>query len=104
MARSVLPRPYRVASLATLVLTTVATVVGLFVPGFYRDDPVLLPQVYGQDLLTLMMGVPALAVSLYYANRGSLRWYVVWLGVTGYLLYTYASFVGLSLHVPSRLN
>ncbi|MFB6096970.1 MAG: hypothetical protein ABEJ74_06245 [Haloferacaceae archaeon] len=86
------PRPYRIATLATLVLTTVATVVGLLVPGFYRDAPALLPQLYGQDLLTLVVGVPALAVSLYYADRGSFRGYVVWLGVTGYLLYTYASY------------
>lgn len=78
--------------MATLVLTVVATLVGLFVPGFYRDAPVLLPQVYGQDLLTLVVAVPALAVSLYFATRGSLRGYVVWLGVTGYLLYTYASY------------
>lgn len=88
----VLPRSYVLASLATLVLTVVATVVGLFVPGFYRDAPVLLPQVYGQDLLTLAVAVPALAASLYFATRGSLRGYVVWLGVTGYLLYTYASY------------
>lgn len=92
MSRSPVPRPYWIASLATLLLTTIATVVGLFVPGFYRDDPVLLPQVYGQDLLTLIVAVPALAVALYYAARGSLRGYVVWLGVTGYLLYTYASY------------
>nr|WP_170977310.1 hypothetical protein [Halorussus salinisoli] len=52
----------------------------------------LLPQVYGQDLLTLVVAVPALAASLYFAVRGSLRGYVVWLGVTGYLLYTYASY------------
>ncbi len=92
MPRSPIPRSYRVASLTTLLLTIVATVVGLFVPNFYRDDPVLLPQVYGQDLLTLVVGVPTLAVSLYYTDRGSLRGYVVWLGVTGYLLYTYASY------------
>lgn len=87
-----LPRSYRIASLTTLLLTIVATVVGLLVPNFYRDDPVLLPQIYGQDLLTLVVGVPVLAVSLYYADRGSLRGYVVWLGMTGYLLYTYASY------------
>jgi hypothetical protein len=87
-----LPRPYVLASLATLVLAAIATVVGLFVPGFYHDAPVLLPQVYGQDLLTLLVAVPALAVSLYLAVGGSLRGYVVWLGVTGYLLYTYASY------------
>jgi len=87
-----IPRQYRVASVLTLGLTVVATVVGLFVPNFYRDDPVLRPQIYGQDILTLVVGVPILAVSLYYATRGSLRGYVVWLGVTGYLLYTYASY------------
>lgn len=92
MSQSPIPRSYRVASLTTLLLTIVATVVGLFVPNFYRDDPVLLPQVYGQDLLTLVVGVPTLAVALYYADRGSLRGYVVWLGATGYLLYTYASY------------
>jgi hypothetical protein len=43
--------------MATLVLAVVATLVGLFVPGFYRDAPVLLPQVYGQDLLTLVVAV-----------------------------------------------
>ena len=91
-SRTALPRPYVLASLATLALTVIATVVGLFVSGFYRDAPVLLPQVYGQDLLTLVVAVPALAASLYFAVGGSLRGYVVWLGVTGYLLYTYASY------------
>ncbi|WP_245800569.1 hypothetical protein [Natrinema saccharevitans] len=78
--------------MATVVLTSTATTVGLFVPGFYRDAPVLLPQVYGQDLLTLVVAVPALVASLFFAVRGSLRAYVAWLGVTGYLLYTYASY------------
>ncbi|MFD1563060.1 hypothetical protein ACFR99_05815 [Haloarchaeobius amylolyticus] len=87
-----LPRSIVLASVLTLVLTVVATLAGLFVPGFYRDAPVLLPQLYGQDLLTLTVAVPALAVSLVLAVRGSLRGYVIWLGVTGYLLYTYASY------------
>ena len=91
-----LSRPYVVASTLTLVLAVVATVVGLFVPGFYRDAPVLLPQLYGQDLLTLVVAVPALAGSLYAAYSGSLRGYVVWLGVTGYVLYTYATYAFLT--------
>jgi hypothetical protein len=87
-----LTRPYLVASTLTLLLAVVATSAGLFVPEFYRDAEVLLPQLYGQDLLTLVVAVPALVVALYYAHQGSLRGYVVWLGVTGYLLYTYASY------------
>ena len=90
--RVTVPRPYLLASLATLVLAAVASAVGLFVPGFYRDAAVLVPQARGQDLLTFVLVVPVLAVSLYYARGGSLRAYVVWLGVTGYLLYTYASY------------
>ncbi|WP_247730578.1 hypothetical protein [Halovivax limisalsi] len=86
------PRPYILATVAILVLTVIATTVGLFVPDFYRDAPVLLPQVYGQDLLTLVVAVPALALSLFFAVRGSVRGYIVWLGVMGYLLYTYASY------------
>lgn len=81
-----------IASGLTVVLAAVASAAGLFVPHFYRDSSVLLPQVYGQDLLTLTVAVPALVISLLFARRGSLRAYVVWLGVTGYVLYTYASY------------
>jgi len=91
-----LTRSYLVASTLTLLLAVVATSVGLFVPEFYRDAGVLLPQLYGQDLLTLVIAIPALAGSLYYAYQGSLQGYVVWLGVTGYLLYTYASYAFLT--------
>ena len=87
-----LTRPSLFASTLTLLLAIVATSVGLFVPEFYRDAEVLLPQLYGQDLLTLGIAVPTLAGALYYAHQGSLRGYVVWLGATGYLLYTYASY------------
>jgi hypothetical protein len=91
-----LTRPYLVASTLTLLLAVVATSVGLFVPEFYRDAEVLLPQLYGQDLLTLGIAIPTLAGALYYAHQGSLQGYVVWLGVTGYLLYTYASYAFLT--------
>ncbi|MCU4743078.1 hypothetical protein [Natronoglomus mannanivorans] len=86
------PRAYVFTSILTIVLAGIATLVGLFVPGFYRDAPVLLPQIYGQDLLTLFVALPVFAGSLYYAARGSIRGYIVWLSVDGYLLYTYASY------------
>jgi hypothetical protein len=96
-------RPLVAASLATLVLAAVAAGAGLSVPSLYRDSEVLLPQLYGQDLLTLVFGVPALAGSLYLAVRGSRRGYVAWLGVTGYLLYTYASYAVMTAFNPLYL-
>lgn len=90
--RGTVPRPYVAASLATVLLAALASAVGVFVPGFYRDAAVLVPQARGQDLLTLVVALPVLAGSLYLALGGSRRAYVVWLGATGYLLYTYASY------------
>ncbi|WP_440989136.1 hypothetical protein [Haloarchaeobius baliensis] len=96
-------RPLVAASLATLVLTAIAAGAGVFAPSLYRDSDVLLTQLYGQDLLTLVVGVPALAGSLFLALRGSRRGYVAWLGVTGYLLYTYASYAVMTAFNPLYL-
>ncbi len=98
-------RPLAGASLVTLVLAAVVAGAGLVVPDLYRDAETLLPQLYGQDLLTLALAVPTLAVSLYFAVvRGSRRGYVVWLGVTGYLLYTYASYAVMTAFNPLYLG
>ncbi|ELY99852.1 hypothetical protein C482_10212 [Natrialba chahannaoensis JCM 10990] len=90
MAETPLTRIHAFTSVIILVLAVVASGTGLFGSGLYRDAPVLLPQLYGQDFLTMVGAVPALALSLVAAARGSQRGYVVWLGVLGYLLYTYA--------------
>lgn len=85
-------RAQSAASVLTIALAALASAAGLLVPGLYRDPAVLLPQVYGQDLLTLTVAVPALAVTLWYTRRGSQRAYLVWLGVTAYVLYTYTTY------------
>jgi hypothetical protein len=90
---SVSPPRWQVgSSVSILVLSVVATVAGLLLQGLYRDAAVTLPQLYGQDVVTLAFGVPLLAVGLRYAVRGSLRGYVVWLGALAYMLYTWASY------------
>jgi hypothetical protein len=86
-------RPWHVyTTIAILVLSVVATLLGFFRAGHYRDAAYHLPQIYGQDVVTLGLGVPLLAVGLWPAMRGSLRGYVVWLGALGYMLYTWASY------------
>lgn len=79
-------------SWAILVLATGASLTGLVVPGIYRDPAVLLPQLYGQDLVTLAVGVPLLAVGMLGVARRWVTGRVVWLGALGYLFYANATY------------
>jgi len=90
--RPLITRAQTAASVLTLALAAVASAAGLFVSGLYRDPEVLAVQAYGQDLLTLLVALPVLAITLVVTRRGSRRAYVVWLGVTGYVLYTYLTY------------
>ena len=82
---------YRLSALA-VPLAAVAAAAGLAVPGLYRDAAVLVPQARGQDLVTLVVGVPLLLGALVPARRGSARARLLWLGALGYLAYTYSSY------------
>ncbi|MCG8351935.1 MAG: hypothetical protein MI924_29565 [Chloroflexales bacterium] len=75
-----------------IVLTVAAALSGLLWPGIYNDPAPVLPQAYGQDMVTLVVGVPLLVIATVFAVRGSLRGRLIWLGALGYILYTYASF------------
>lgn len=69
-------------------LAAVAAGGGLLIPGLYRDSAALVPVLRGQDLVTLL-ALPAMAVAMAAARRGSGPGLIVWAGVLGYLLYTY---------------
>ena len=46
----------------------------------------------GQDLITLVVALPALVIGAILALRGSMRGHLVWLGALGYLVYTYLTY------------
>src|ERR1700730_6844950 len=73
------------------VIAAVASLLG-FVPGLYRDRRALVSQPHGQDVGTLVLALPILALALWASSRGSMRGRLVTLGVLGFLLYTYAVF------------
>lgn len=86
---------WQVISTMTIILFSIpSTLLGLFQPGQYPAE--LLPGFYIQDALLLVVGVPALAVGLWYAIRGSLRGYVLWLGALSYMTYLWAT-IGLQV-------
>jgi hypothetical protein len=65
-----------------------ATVYGLLAADAYRTSADIAAQGRGQDLLTLAT-VPVLVWAAARARSGSLRAYLVWLGLTLYYVYSY---------------
>jgi hypothetical protein len=71
----------------------VAATGGLLWPEVYRESAPMVALLRGYDLVTLVVAVPALVIALLPALRNSLRARLVWLGVLGYGLYTYATYL-----------
>ena len=58
---------------------------------YYYDTVSTAVQMQGNDLITLVVGLPLLAVSTWLAFRGSLRGRLLLAGTLGFFLYTYMS-------------
>lgn len=58
---------------------------------YYYDTVSSAAQQQGNDLVTLLVGLPLLAVSAWFAFRGSLRGRLLLTGTLGFFLYTYMS-------------
>jgi len=66
----------------------------------YRDNPLILAALRGQDLATLMVAVPLLVAGLVLERRGSLRGRVLWIAMLFYGLYGYLFYaVGVAFNV-----
>ncbi|HEX2728468.1 MAG TPA: hypothetical protein VHM16_01865 [Rubrobacteraceae bacterium] len=73
------------------ILLVIATGCELLIDGLFRGDaPYFVAQTIGQDVVTLLVALPALVIGAVLAARGSGRARLVWLGVLVYLVYTYA--------------
>jgi hypothetical protein len=75
--------------------------VSIFGRGLYRFDSVSsAAQTRAQDLVTLFLGIPLLAVSLLMSRRGLTKGRLLLTGTLGYFLYTYASYAFLMMYNP----
>ena len=90
-------RPIRVAppgtslairlSTALAVVNAIAGLVSVFFPDIFRDDPAYAGNARGTFVVVLLVALPAMALAMRAAARGSLRAGLVWLACVGYLLY-----------------
>jgi len=79
-------------SITIAILALIATLSGLFWKGLYKNDTVsIIAQMMGQDLVTLLIGIPLLLLTLYLISKDSFRGHLIWMGTIFYFLYSYAS-------------
>jgi hypothetical protein len=70
-----------------------ASALGVSAPHLYRDNLLVRSGWYGNDLVTLLIAVPALVAAGAFARRRSAAATLVWLGLLDYSLYTYAFYL-----------
>jgi len=89
VSRASLRTPY-VLSVILAVCMAVQSSLGLAFPHLYRDTGYVKETWFGNDLATLVLAVPLLAVGLVMERRGSPRGRLLWFGSLGYGVYNYA--------------
>jgi hypothetical protein len=77
-------------SIAIAILAASASVIGLVVDRVYGEEkPELVAQALAQDAVNLAIVSPALVLTALLSLRGSLRAYLVWLGLLAFTAYNY---------------
>jgi hypothetical protein len=77
-------------SIAAALLAVAGSVIALTIDSIYAGlTPVFLPQALAQDIANLALASPALLILAVLALRGSLRAYLLWLGVLTFTVYNY---------------
>ena len=88
------------AAVALSAVMGVQSLLGLLYPHAYRDVEWIRATWYGNDWVTLLLGVPALTIAVLTARRGSAPGQLVSLGMLGYAAYNYAFYTfGAALNV-----
>lgn len=83
-----MPRAYTVLTPAIAALVVLASGAVIFADLYSREPVLWALQASGQDLANLA-SIPALLAAAYFANKGSMRALLVWMGVLLFLIYAY---------------
>jgi hypothetical protein len=80
-------------SIGVAVITIIVSLMDLlYAPIFLKETASARTQVIGQDLVNLVLGVPALYLSMSRSQRGSLKARTIWLGLLAFFAYTFLSY------------
>ncbi len=92
-AKREISRAAYVLSTVVAVLSAMASIIGLRYPGVYRSNDWSNGMSLGNDLITLAVAVPTLAIATIYSAHGSVRARLVWVGALYYMFYNYSFYV-----------
>jgi len=82
--------PWLWVSIAATLLAMAGSAIALAVGSIYtRLTPTFLPMALAQDIANLALSSPAMLIRAVLAHRGSLRAYLLWLGVLTFSVYNY---------------
>ena len=85
--------PGRRLSIGVGLLMLVQSIMGLLIPGEYRDAEWVKTAWFGNDWVTLIVAVLFLLIGFVGSARGSVRGLLLWLGIIGYAAYNYAFYL-----------
>lgn len=76
-----------------ILLAAVASGGGLLMKNLYNDNDFVKMAWHTNDIITLFVVVPLLIVALFLAQKGSFRWFLILLGLLGYVFYNFAFYL-----------
>jgi hypothetical protein len=76
-----------------ILLSVAASAGGLFIQNLYRDNAFVQSAWFTNDIVTLFVAVPLLLIAVFFTNKGSLRWKLIWIGLLGYIFYNFAFYL-----------
>ncbi len=76
-----------------ILLAAVASGGGLVMKNLYNDNAFVKMAWHTNDIITLFVVVPLLIVALILAQKGNTRWFLILLGLLGYVFYNFAFYL-----------
>jgi hypothetical protein len=78
-----------ILSFIILILALIASAGGLLIEDLYRDNALVKCVWRANDMVTLFLAIPLMAVALLFTIRGSIKAQLIWMGTLWYMVYNY---------------